>query len=115
MKYKLLKQGVVVNTIMADKQCFVEKYCSDNGLTFEEIQEVTPDTVIPTPADLREEAYNTTPLIEWEGQMRTVTQAATKWYYYAAEGSAKADELQALIAEAKETIREQYPDEEGSA
>lgn len=66
------------------------------------------------PAQQREEAYNTRPLIEWDAEMLTVTQAATKWYYYAAEGSAKADELQALIAAAKQTIREQYPDEEVS-
>ena len=41
MKYKLLKDGVVVNTIVAD-QPFVEKYCSENDLTFEEIEEVIP-------------------------------------------------------------------------
>lgn len=73
-----------------------------------------PTLATPTPTQQREEAYNTTPIIEWEGQMLTVTQAATKWYYYAAEGNAKADELQALIATAKQTIREQYPDEEVS-
>ena len=67
-----------------------------------------------TPAQQREEAYNTQLLIEWDGDMLTVTQAATKWYYYAAEGSAKADELQGLIAAAKQTIREQHPDEEVS-
>lgn len=72
-------------------------------------------TMATTPAQQREEAYNTLPIIEWEEQMLTVTQAATKWYYYAAEGSAKADELQALIVAAKESIRAQYPDEEGSA
>ena len=68
-----------------------------------------------TPAQQREGAYNTQPVIEWEGQMLTVTQAAQKWQYYAAEGSEKADELQGLIAAAKQDIREQYPDEEGSA
>lgn len=68
-------------------------------------------TAAPTPADLREEAYNTQTIIEWDGTLLTVTQAAQLWQYYAAEGSTKADELQALIAAAKQTIREQYPDE----
>ena len=74
------------------------------------------EPVVPvlTPAEQREEAYNTQAVIEWDGEMLTVTQAATKWQYYAAEGSAKADELQVLIATAKQTIREQYPDEEGA-
>lgn len=64
-----------------------------------------------TPAQQREEAYNTKPVVAWEGEQLTVTQAAQKWQYYAAEGSAKADELQALIAAAKQTIRAQYPEE----
>lgn len=64
------------------------------------------------PTQQREQAYNTLPIIEWDGEMLTVTQAATKWQYYAAEGSTKADELQVLIAAAKQSIREQYPDEE---
>lgn len=72
-----------------------------------------PEPVQPSPAEEREKAYNTQPIIEWDGEMLTVTQAAQKWQYYAAEGSEKADELQALIAEAKQTIREQFPGEEG--
>lgn len=74
-----------------------------------------PELGTMTPSEQREEAYNTQPIIEWEGKQLTVTQAATKWYYYAAEGSPKADELQALIVAAKENIRTQYPDEEVSA
>ena len=67
----------------------------------------------PTPAQLREEAYNTQGIISFGGEMLTVTQASQKWQYYAAEGNtAKTDELTALIAAAKETIREQWPDEE---
>lgn len=66
----------------------------------------------PNPTEQRENAYNTDPVIEWDGEMLTVTQAATMWQYYAAEGSEKANELQGLIATAKQTIREQFPDEE---
>ena len=71
--------------------------------------EPTPE---PTPAQQRENAYNTEKVIEWGGEMLTVTEASQKWQYYAAEGdTAKTDELTTLIAAAKETIRQQYPDE----
>ena len=88
----------------------VEKVMTVTKWTPWEVPE--PETLTST--QQREQAYNTQPVIEWEGEMLTVTQAATKWQYYAAEGSAKADELQALIAAAKQRIREQYPDEEGT-
>ena len=66
----------------------------------------------PTPAQLREEAYNTQAVIAWDGSMLTVTEASQKWQYYAAEGNAeKTEELTSLIARAKQSIREQYPDE----
>ena len=65
------------------------------------------------PSLLREEAYNTNPVIEWNGSMLTVTEANSLWQYYAAEGSAQADVLQKLIASAKAEIRERFPDEGG--
>ena len=72
-----------------------------------------PAPVEPSPAEQREAAYNTQPIVEWEGNLLTVTQAATKWQYYAAEGDmVMADSLTVLIAAAKQTIRDQYPDEE---
>ena len=62
----------------------------------------------------REKAYNTEAIIEWGGDLITVTKASQLWQYYAAEGNTtKTGELTALIAEAKASIREQYPDEEG--
>lgn len=67
--------------------------------------------VEPTPAEKREQAYETEKLIEWDAEMLTVDEAGALWAHYAAEGSEKADELQALIAAAKATIREMYPDE----
>lgn len=70
-----------------------------------------PDSAEKTPAQLREEAYNTEAIIAWDGEMITVTQASQLWQYYAAEGSIKAYDLQALIAAAKAEIREKYPDE----
>lgn len=71
-----------------------------------------PKPVDPTPAELRENAYDTEAIISWDGELITVTAAAQLWQYYAAEGNAKADELQALIAAAKAEIRTKYPDEE---
>ena len=62
----------------------------------------------------REKAYNTDQIIPWGGDMLTVTEAAQQWSYYAAEGrSDKTEALTALIAEAKATIREKYPDNAG--
>ena len=64
------------------------------------------------PAVHREQAYNTDPCVAWDGDMLTVTEAAQRWAYYAAEGrSDKTDALTALISKAKRTIREQYKDE----
>ena len=65
-----------------------------------------------SPADLREQAYNTEAVIEWEDNMITITEAAQLWHYYAAEGNDKAEELTELIAAAKQAIREMYPDTE---
>ena len=74
-----------------------------------------PEPETPSPAKQREEAYNTQAIISFGGEMLTVTQASQKWQYYAAEGNtAKTDELTALIAEAKASIREQFPDEEAN-
>lgn len=70
-----------------------------------------PEPEKPTPSQLRENAYNTQAVIPWDGEMLTVTEASQKWQYYAAEGNTeKTDALTALIAEAKASIREQYPD-----
>ena len=43
--------------------------------------------------------------------MITVTEASQLWQYYFVEGNPKADELTVLIAQAKEVIRNNYPDE----
>ena len=76
---------------------------------------IVPEPEIPLPSKQREEAYNTQAIISFGGEILTVTQASQKWQYYAAEGNtAKMDELTALIAEAKASIREQFPDEEAN-
>lgn len=86
-------------------------------LTDEEIAELERQRLaMPelAPSELREQAYNTDPIIPWGGSMLTVTEAAQKWQYYAAEGdTAKMDALTALIAAAKAEIRAKYPDNAG--
>ena len=47
MRYKIFKDGEVVNTIVAD-EAFVESYCSKNGYTYEE--EILPEPE-PAPAE----------------------------------------------------------------
>ena len=74
-----------------------------------------PPPYVPTPAENRENAYNTMKIIEWVDKPDniTVTEAATLWEYYAAEGNEKiAGQLQTLIATAKAEIRAMYPDDE---
>lgn len=80
--------------------------------TEDEIEAERAAKNILAPIQLREQAYNTEAIISWSGEMITVTQAAQLWQYYAAEGNGRANELQTLIAEAKASIREKYPDEE---
>lgn len=77
---------------------------------FERQQTAMPEL---TSSELREQAYNTDPIIPWCGAMLTVTEAAQQWQYYAAEGNtAKTDALTAIIAAAKEKIRAEWPDGE---
>lgn len=66
---------------------------------------VIPADPQPTAEELREIAYNTEEIIPWDDKMITVTHAALLWQYYAAEGSARAEELTTLIAAAKAEIR----------
>lgn len=63
------------------------------------------------PSELREKAYETEHNIEYDGVYLTVDEANKLWEAYSAENSPRADELTALIAEAKTAIRERYPDE----
>ena len=67
--------------------------------------------IILTPAEQREHAYETNPLIEWEGENVTVDQANIIFLRYFAEGDPKAEEIQTLIISAKESIRQMYQDE----
>ena len=90
---------------------FVDIEASDGVVTSMTEREI-PAPTPKTPSEMREEAYNTEKLIEWSGESLTVTEAATKWLYYAAEDNAKAADIMALIVAAKTDIRHRYPDEE---
>lgn len=118
MSYLIVKDGIVTNIIVCDDDQTANKFGaipSYDGATIGSAYAPPPEPE-PTPANLREDAYNTLAVIEWEGSMLTVTQAAQLWQYYAAEGDTeKTDAITSMIAEAKRAIREQYPDEEGGA
>lgn len=52
MTYKILKDGEVVNTIVAD-ETFVESYCEQNGFTYELMPEPEPEPMpAPFPSQL---------------------------------------------------------------
>lgn len=81
-------------------------------LSYSEAEGIHWEYIPYTPEELRERAYETDKVISYEGKMLTVDEANRKWQEYQAEGNSKANELTTMIASAKATIREQYPDEE---
>lgn len=74
-----------------------------------DIEEEKPLT--PTPQELRKQAYETLPLIEWEGKEITVDQANKICMSYMIEDNENYLLLKPLIIDAKTHIRELYPDE----
>lgn len=56
MKYKILKDGEVINTIVAD-EAFVTDYCARHGYTFEQLPEPTPEPTEPE-TDTNESVYD---------------------------------------------------------
>lgn len=50
MKYKILKDGEVINTIVSDES-FVEAYCNANGYTFEAMPEPEPEPEQPSDSE----------------------------------------------------------------
>lgn len=80
-------------------------------LSYNEEQGIHWEYIPYTPEELRERAYETEKLVNFENEILTVDEANKKWQEYQAEGNSKANELTTLIANAKATIREQYPDE----
>ena len=81
-------------------------------LSYSEAEGIHWEYIPYTPEELRERAYETDKVISYEGNMLTVDEANRKWQEYQAEGNSKANELTTMIANAKATIRKQYPDED---
>ena len=89
----------------------VDHHNTNAVLSYSEAEGIHWEYIPYTPKELREHAYETEKIIRYEGDMLTVDEANSKWQEYQAEGNSKANELTTLIANAKATIREQYPDE----
>lgn len=70
-----------------------------------------PDT--RTPAEKRENAYETFKICDYMGTKHTVDEMNVLWQRYSAEGNTIiAEEISAIICDAKAQIREMFPDEE---
>lgn len=80
-------------------------------LSYNEEQGIHWEYIPFTNAELREKAYETEKLVNFENEILTVDEANKKWQEYQAEGNTKSTELTVLISAAKNRIREQYPDE----
>lgn len=80
-------------------------------LSYNESEGIHWEYIPLTPKELREQEYETNKCITYDGETLTVDEANRLWQEYQAEGNAKAEELTTLIAAAKASIREQYPDE----
>lgn len=63
------------------------------------------------PSDKRNIAYTNAPLIVWENSKLTVDQANEKYVQYFIEEDEKSNQIKTLIIDAKNTIRNLYPDE----
>lgn len=96
-----VKEGFIYDSLT---NSFREPIEEDYQLIKEELKEEL------TPAQIREQLYNTEPVIEWENKILTITEASQIWLYYAAEDSEKSQILSELIAIEKNKIRLAYPD-----
>ena len=76
------------------------------------LPEPQPEPVL-SPKEQRERAYETEPLIEYDGDMITVDEANKLFLQYSAEGNTqKYMDLQILIGRAKADVRARFPDGE---
>lgn len=104
------KDGYV--EVLLDADSMLHGYCrvEDGRLFYANMEPVDSYT----PAEERECAYETLPIIPFDGKMLTVDEAGTMFWHYYPDNSQQdvADELRNLISEAKDKIREIYPDKE---
>lgn len=121
----VIVEDSVIVTISVDKEVFPmaieapdDIMCGDtytNG-KFQRVA-IRPDPIVLTPQELREQAYESMTykgdgfaLITWENQNLTVDKARKIFLEYLSEGNEKTNNIQPLIATAKEYIRNLYPD-----
>lgn len=111
---KLIQKTEEYDNIIAQDTFPTREYHENTHavLSYNEEQGIHWEYIPFTPEELREQAYETEKLIEWDGVMLTVDEANDIFLKYDAEGNTKADELTALIAAAKAGIRERFPDAE---
>lgn len=109
MNYLIVENGIIANIIVCENDEIAAKF---NAIPYYEGASIGAEYAppSPTPSELREQAYSIEKLITYEDTQLTVDEANDLFLKYFAEGSPKATELQTLIAEAKASIREQYPD-----
>jgi len=112
MSYLIVEDGIIANIIVCENDDIAAKFGAVASYEGAKIGD-TYAPPSPSAAVLREEAYNTEPVIDWNGSKITVTEASSLWQYYAAEGNNKSGDLQKLIASAKAETRERFPDEGG--
>lgn len=96
---------------------FLRQEITDSSwlLTNIPLPEPRPEPVL-TPKEQREQAYETEPLIEYEGEEITVDEANKLFLQYSAEGNTqKYMDLQILIGRAKADVRARFPDGEETA
>lgn len=116
----VIVENAIVKTIHVDSLVFERSIEAPDDIVFGDRYEngewvrcgERPEPTVLTPAERRQHEYEASHLIEWGGGNITVDQANIAYLQYSAEGSFKAKEIQVLIATAKETIREMYPDKE---
>ena len=118
MMYVILEDSMVVTT-KVDKEIFVSAVEAPDDIVFGDKYEngewvrcgERPEPTVLTPAERRQHEYETSHLIEWGGGNITVDQANLVYLQYLAEDNTKATDIQTLIIDAKESIRQMYPDE----
>lgn len=109
MRYLIIKNGVISNIIVCESDSIASKFNAVPSYEGASIGDpYSPPG--PSPSELRELAYTTEKLVTFRDNSLTIDEANDLFLKYFAEGSSYADELKTLIAEAKASVRERYPD-----
>ena len=112
MNYCIVENGIIINIIVCENDEIASKFGAVPSYEGANIgDKYNPPVIEPSNKEKRELAYETEKIINYEGELITVDEANKKFWIYLAEGNEeKVAELTALILEAKNKIREMYPD-----